>query len=253
MQWNDFQSNVTSAFTEFRTRNNFQDVTLVSDDQKQILAHRVVLSANSGYFNNVLSQNSHSHPLLCLDGINFSELNNVLDFVYTGKIQQYQEDVDRFIHLAQRLQLKGLLNSQEHKHKEKIEDAISNEAKIEESDSMNHTLQNSKDFQSVEELDSYNVKQIMRTENKKIISMNSEDFQSIEDLDSYIDQQIIRTNEGHECKICNKTSRNRAHIKEHLDTHINGLSFDCSYCGKTLCSRNSLRLHKSKSCKNRIL
>ena len=62
---------------------------------KQIFAHRVVLTASSGYFNDVLSQNSHSHPLLCLDGINFSELNNILDFIYNGELQIYQEDVDR--------------------------------------------------------------------------------------------------------------------------------------------------------------
>ena len=91
-----------------QTKTNFQDVTLASNDLKQISAHRVVLSAGSGYFNNLLSQNSHSHPLLCLDGINFSELNNVLDFMYTGELQINQEDLDRFLQIAQRLQLQGL-------------------------------------------------------------------------------------------------------------------------------------------------
>ena len=105
LKWNDFQSNITSAFRQFQTKTNFQDVTLASDDLKQISAHRVVLSAGSGYFNNLLSQNSHSHPLLCLDGINFSELNNVLDFIYTGELQIKQEDLDRFLQIAQRLQL----------------------------------------------------------------------------------------------------------------------------------------------------
>jgi len=236
LQWNDFQSNVTSAFSQFRNRSNFQDVTLVSDDKKQISAHRVVLSVSSAYFNTLLSQNSHSHPLLCLDGINSFELNNILDFIYTGELQIYQEDVDRFIQIAQRLQLHGLLQSDEHKNKEKIEaEAATNETEItefSESDSNNLTAM---------------------THKHKIISMNSEDFQNIEELDSYIDQQIIKINEGYKCNICNKVSKYRGHSKEHMEVHINGLSFDCSFCGKTMSSRSSLRFHKSNRCKNRKL
>ena len=70
LKWNDFQSNVTAAFSQLRNITHYQDVTLVSDDFTQVSAHRVVLSACSDYFNRILSQNTHSHPLLCLDGIN---------------------------------------------------------------------------------------------------------------------------------------------------------------------------------------
>ena len=54
IKWISFQSNVASAIGQYRENSNYQDVTLVSDDQKQISAHRIVLSAFSGYFNNVL-------------------------------------------------------------------------------------------------------------------------------------------------------------------------------------------------------
>ena len=72
----------------------------------------MVLVACSEYFNNVLSQNTHSHPLLCMDGINFSELNNVLDYIYNGEVSIYQEDLDRFLQIAQKLQLQGLLSTE---------------------------------------------------------------------------------------------------------------------------------------------
>ena len=52
--------------------------------------------------------------------------------------------------------------------------------------------------------------------------MDSEDFQNIEELYTYIDQQITRSGEGHKRNICNQTSRKRAHIKEHIEIHING-------------------------------
>ena len=66
LKWNDFHSNAAKAFSLFRNDDYLHDVTLVSDDQKQISAHKLVLSACSEYFNNVFKQNKHSNPLLCL-------------------------------------------------------------------------------------------------------------------------------------------------------------------------------------------
>merc|ERR1712189_20445 len=144
--------NVTSAFSILRTKTNFQDVTLVSNGHKQISAHRVVLTACSGYFNDVLSQNTHSHPLLCLDGIDFSELSNVLDYIYNGELQIYQEDLERFLYIAKKLQLQGLLSSEDKKQEEKIEELTTFETQnkpdsifepgMTESENMNLTVQN---------------------------------------------------------------------------------------------------------------
>ena len=88
----------------------------------------------------------------------------------------------------------------------------------------------------------------IQTGEKKIISISSEDFKNIEELDAYIDQQITKTDEGHTCNICNKTAKKRGHIKEHIEVHINGLSFNCDLCGKAFSSRVNLRLHKTRYC-----
>ena len=75
LKWNDFQCNVTKSFSNLRKEADFYDATLISDDQKQMFAHKVVLSFSSEFFKNILKQNKHSQPLLCLDGINSNELN----------------------------------------------------------------------------------------------------------------------------------------------------------------------------------
>ena len=108
LRWNDFQANVTSSFRNLRNANDFYDVTLVSDDYQQVSAHKVVLSASSEYFNNILKKNTHSHPLLCLNSVNSNDLHNILDYIYNGEIQIFQDDLDSFLELAQRFQLEGL-------------------------------------------------------------------------------------------------------------------------------------------------
>ena len=109
LKWNDFQSNVSKSFSELRKENDFFDVTLVSDDQKQISAHKVVLAASSEYFKNVLRGNTHSHPMLCLNGVKSNDLNNMLDYIYNGELQIPHEELDQFMEAAERFQLEGLI------------------------------------------------------------------------------------------------------------------------------------------------
>ena len=79
LKWNDFQTNVTNSFKHLRKSDDFYDVTLVSDDKQQVSAHKIVLASSSEYFKDVLKNNKHSHPMLCLNGVNSQELNSILD------------------------------------------------------------------------------------------------------------------------------------------------------------------------------
>ena len=113
LKWNDFHSNVSSSFSSLRNEDYLQDVTLVSDDDHHVSAHKLVLSACSDYFKNIFKKSKHANPLLCLDGITSNDIANVLDFVYNGEVHIYQEDLDHFLVIAQKLRLRGLLSSED--------------------------------------------------------------------------------------------------------------------------------------------
>ena len=49
LRWNDFESNVSTAFRELREEKDFFDVTLACEDE-QIHAHKVILGACSSFF-----------------------------------------------------------------------------------------------------------------------------------------------------------------------------------------------------------
>ena len=86
LRWNDFESNVSSAFRDIREEKDFFDVTLACDDDSQIQAHKVIIAACSPFFRNILRKNSHQHPLLYLKGVKYRELISVLNFMYQGEV-----------------------------------------------------------------------------------------------------------------------------------------------------------------------
>ena len=238
LKWNDFHSNVSKTFSALRTEEDFQDVTLVSADLQQVSAHKVVLSACSKYFKNILQQNRHSNPLLCLDGVTSSELQSVLDYIYQGEVQVYQENLDRFLAVAERFQLEGLMNLPDtNKQEENVYQTLE--------ELMSPTpTQSSGERRGYSQVKSSTVK----TETTAIVNIDEDTASNIEEIDAKIAENIIRTNDNfYSCKFCGKSGvKARTDMKKHVETHLEGLSFPCQHCGKTFRSRNALQIHNSR-------
>ena len=107
LRWNDFESNISSAFKELREDKDFFDVTLACEDD-QLQAHKVILSVCSPFFKTVLRRNRHEHPLLYLKGVKYQELVAVLNFMYHGEVNVAQEELNSFLAVAEELKVKGL-------------------------------------------------------------------------------------------------------------------------------------------------
>ena len=114
VKWKDFKSNVSKSFGLLRYEEYLHDVTLVSDDEKQISAHKLVLSACSDYFKNIFKnyKSSTSCLLICLSGVSTHNLENMLEYMYNGEVQINQTDLDQFMEIAQKFTLQGLVSDQ---------------------------------------------------------------------------------------------------------------------------------------------
>ena len=111
LKWNDFQENISTAFTNLRVEGEFTDVTLVCEDNQRIEAHRVILSASSPFFKNILTSLKSPNPLVYMRGVTLNNLCSIIDFIYFGEANVYQENLDSFLAVAEELQLKGLMGS----------------------------------------------------------------------------------------------------------------------------------------------
>ena len=107
LRWNDFEKNISVAFRELREDKDFFDVTLACGDE-QLQAHKVILSACSPFFRTILKRNPHTHPLLYLRGVKYTDLQAVLDFMYHGEVNLAQEELNSFLAVAEELKIRGL-------------------------------------------------------------------------------------------------------------------------------------------------
>ena len=224
LKWNDFQTNVSNSFGLLRNEDYLQDVTIVTDDNEQIAAHKLVLSACSEYFKNIFKRNKSSNLLLCIEGVKSADLGNVLDYIYNGEVKIFQENIDRFLEVAQRFKLEGLLGN---KHEESAEDF--EEPGLTET---NHPIQDT------------SLKQPKASHEKTIVHNNLDPVDNSE-VDQQIQEHMEKLSDGtYTCKICGKSSvKKRTNMRNHIETHLEGLSFDCQHCGKVFRSRNALGKH----------
>merc|ERR1712126_655350 len=221
LKWNDFHSNASKSFGLLRNEDYLHDVTLVSDDQDQITAHKLVLSASSEYFKNIFRNNRISNPFLCLDGISSTDLHNILDYIYNGEIQIYQEHLDRFLAVAQRFKLEGLLGGDVDEEKEKKVpdyDPPPKRTKMREKVKQEHNP----------------VSTIAKDSTTIQLSSNSPlDSSDMAEFDQKLYENMGKNSDGtYFCKICSKTNKAKKDMKFHVETHIEGLTFPCNTCGK---------------------
>ena len=124
LKWNDFQNNISSSFQDLRNDKDFTDVTLVCGDNQRIEAHKVVLASASEVFKNILKGNKHPHPLIYMRGIDAGNFASIIDFVYYGETNVFQNNLESFLLLATELDLMGLAQKQEKPRFHHIGEAI---------------------------------------------------------------------------------------------------------------------------------
>ena len=243
LKWNDFQTSITSTFENLKYDTDFTDVTLVCADGQQMEAHKVILASASPFFNNLLKKNKKPHPLIFMRGVKYDELTAVVDFLYCGETNVYQENLDAFLSIAGDLQLKGLTsaNTNADQFQDSGVQSSSNRRKAK-NENIEPATDETGDF----------------AENKRTIALLPSsglgfkgDFQELdEQIKSMMGLSQDTFPNGRRKKVCNVCGKEADYrvIKDHIEAnHIEGISIPCNSCDKMFRLRSSLQMHINKN------
>lgn len=111
LSWGGHEKNLSKVFCDLRRDEDFCDVAIACEDL-QFQAHKVVLSASSEFFNNILKKHSHPYPLLYLSGVKARDMKLLLDFMYSGEVTVKVDHLQSFIAAAEEFKVQGLNNNQ---------------------------------------------------------------------------------------------------------------------------------------------
>ena len=241
LKWTDFEENASKAFRKLRREEeDFFDVTLVSDDEHHISAHKLVLSSSSEFFKNILRKVKQVNPVIYLYGIQAKELYSVMDYIYEGEVQLFEKDLDYFLSIAQKLRIEGIMgstNNEEHINEEKV-------STVDDIIDMPKDCADNVSYMKLE-------KQTPRIMEKSL-SLVGQDPSRVEAAKA-VDELVIKKGDLWECLTCGKTTKRNSQIRLHAESHIDGLAFPCQQCGNTFRSRNALKCHKQSKHKDNII
>ena len=91
--------------------DEFTDVTLICEDKKPIKAHKNILSACSPIFKDIVKLEQSDKPIN-LRGINFSELESIMQYIYLGEATFYEKRMNEFLEVARSLEIKELCHAE---------------------------------------------------------------------------------------------------------------------------------------------
>ena len=117
-----YQDLITFSLRELYDTKKFSDVTLVTEDQKVIKAHKFILSANSDIFKTILENKEIDTASVFLRGVSSTTLLPIVEFCYTGRVDVDQDCVAEFIETAADLKISEFLKADQVQPGDPLED-----------------------------------------------------------------------------------------------------------------------------------
>jgi len=232
LAWNDFEKCVSNSFKELLDNGYFVDVTLATDDDYHIKAHKVVLSTCSPVLKSILEKHPHQHPLIYMSGIKHQELKSIINFMYVGETEVAHDKLEIFMSIAAKFKIKGLSNCQinEEPSRPNQEQAKLEFKSIHKDDPLKEALE-------ADKKDENNDAQGLTPKEEEDNVVNASDDKI---MDAYIESnQSKKTEESKEptkigqeyfCQYCDYKARFRNNVYNHTAAQHEGKRFPCDFC-----------------------
>ena len=237
LTWHSYSDHLKSMMKELMMNEDFSDVTLVTEDKKQIKAHINILSACSPVFRDILKKERNSNQIMYLRGIQFPEMESIMQFIYLGEATFYEERMDEFLAVAKSLEIKELCNTSPW---EKDEPEVSS------CDPVTST-ENLKEETDV--LSSHSKLEVQQERQRRVISGNvrNECDQCHKTYSGrgalYKHKQTVHQGVKYACDICDHQATQKSDLIKHIQSKHEGIRYACDQCGQQFTKKENLRTH----------
>ena len=229
LSWRKYSQTVSNSFARFKNEEFLHDVTLVTADNRIFLAHKFVLSTCSEYFRNILKRCKGQNPYICLEGVGAEEMENIIEYIYSGQVEILHGKLDKFLSIAQRLKIEGIFENDVGKiQKEFMEEK--NIKSLPKTDN----VRASNNKETTQKCDNPEKEIPISPEKdehfKKVkIELSTTDMDKMNQI---INSFVVKTEEGKfKCSLCDKTGKYKQNIQSHIETHLEGLELPCTLLG----------------------
>ena len=214
LTWHTYSDHLKSMMKELMMNEDFADVTLVTEDKKHIKANINILSACSPVFKDTLKKEKNSSQVMYLRGIEFSEMESIMQFIYLGEATFYEERMDEFLAVAKSLEIKELCNAEPRFKNEQDDEPTPN-----------NPLTSTEEMEEEIVLSDHLAKRAPQERRGEVICVNGK----------------------YDCKLCQKTFTTRSGLYHHEQSVHQGVKYACNHCAYQATTQSHLTTHiKSK-------
>jgi len=248
LNWDSYNIHIREMMDDLINDMDTADVTLVCDDGVKIRAHKLVLKACSLVFKTILHKNSTPNAFIYLRGINSSEMNLILEYMYLGETTFEQENVDNFLQVANDLKIKEI---------NEIIKGLDNEPKKDLS-SLYEKYQKAVEFNAIgtseDKFIDYHIDQKKYSDYKPEIKEEKRKYSCSKceykaklkgNLTKHMQYKHGEGTEtlGFHCDQCDYIAKIKSHLKHHQKYKHEGVRYNCISCHYRATTTGSLKRH----------
>ena len=234
LTWHSYSDHLKSMMKQMMINRDFSDVTLVTEDKKQIKANISILSACSPVFKDILKKEKDSSILMYLRGIQHSEMESIMQFIYLGEATFCKERLDEFLAVAKSLEIKELSTA---------DTLTSLEPEDEPSPSLPliHTIMHQEKSPEFEEL--CNASTTTKNEPEDETSPSDPGPSADHGLEQPSQDKDGGVDRKYNCKQCHKIYSCWANLYRHRKFAHEGVKYACDWCDYQATTQSHLTVH----------